>query len=146
MSDDNGFATKETLEKLRGKRRFKPYKWAEIGRVILQSPTSAEWVKIDAARTRVRMFALGGKTKEHEQATEDFLLHTLYEIPLDENHQRFFTSADKDLILSLDPMLTDELVTACIAHCEQDEPDGEAAQKNLSATNGASLPSGSGTT
>lgn len=146
MSEGNGYATKEALEQRRGKRRFKPFEWSSIGRLILQSPSSAEWVRIDAARTRVRMFALGGKIKEHEQATEDFMLQTLYGIPLDQNHQPFFTPADKELILSLDPVLTDELVTACIGHCEQDEPAAEAAQKNLSMTNGESLPSASGTT
>lgn len=146
MSEGNGYATKDALEQRRGKRRFKPFNWRDVGQLILQSPTAAEWVKIDAARTRVRVFALGGRTREHEQATEDFMLQTLYEIPLDENRQHFFTSADKDLILSLDPMLTDELVTACIAHCEQDEPDAEAAQKNLLQMNGAGSLSASGTT
>ncbi len=135
-------ATLDALESRRSKRRFKEYQWADIGTVDLQSPTAGEWIKIDAARQRATMAAMAGKKKEHEAATQDFMLQTFYSIPLNKDRSPFFSPANKDLILSLDSGLTDQLLSACIEHAGLDEVSVGDAQKNLSTTNGSSSPTG----
>ncbi len=142
MSESNGVATLDALERRRGKRRIKEYQWADIGTLDLQSPMSGEWIKIDAARQRARLAAMAGKRKEHEAATQDFMLQVFYEIPLNKDGSHFFTPANKELILSLDPALTDQLLSACIEHAELDETTLGDAQKNLPTTSGSSSPTG----
>lgn len=146
MSDTNGFAKKEYLEQRRGRRRFKPYRWADVGRLELQSTMAAEWIRIEAARQRVQVAALSGKKKEHEAASQELMLLTLYIVPLDSEHNPFFTPADKDLILSLDGALTDSLLNACLEHCATDESALRDSQKNLPPTSGDNSPSDFGTT
>jgi len=145
MSEENGYATIVGLQQHRGKRRFKNFDWPRVGTVVLQSAMAGEWVKIDAARQRATMAAMAGKVKEHERATEDFLLQICLCLVVDQAHAPFFSLGDKDLILSLDSALTDSLATACIEHCGLDEANMGAAQKNLPATSGGSSLTGSQT-
>jgi len=130
MTEANGYATKDALQARRGKRRFKDYQWSDIGKVVLPSVTAGDWIKLDSARQRATMAAMSGKKKEHEAATQDFLLQACYMV-LDGQHDPFFSPADKDLILSLDSAVTDPLVSAFIEHAGLDEVSLGDAQKNL---------------
>jgi hypothetical protein len=92
------------------------------------------------------MASMAGRKKEHEAATQDFLLQVCFQLVLDKDGNPFFSSNDKDLILSLDSADVDPLVSAAIEHCAAADADAGAAQKNLPATNSGETPSGSGST
>jgi hypothetical protein len=143
---ENGYATKDALQTRRGKRRFKEYQWADVGLLDLQSPMASEFIAISAARQRATTAAMSGKKKEQESATQDFVILVLTLIPLDKERNHFFTVADKDLILSLDSSLVDQLVDACMAHADLDSVSVGDAQKNLPPTSGVATPTGSGST
>ncbi len=144
MSEANGFATIAALESRRGRRRFKEYQWFDIGRLTIQSAMADEWGKIDSARTRARLAAIRGDVKEHEKATQEFTLQTLYLLVLDQERNPFFSPANKELILSVDAALVDALVSECMDHCALEDVSVGDAQKNLPATSSDKPPSESG--
>lgn len=147
MSETNGFAKKDSLAGRKSKRRIADYQWADVGKLILQSPLAGEWIRIESARDRATMAAMSGRKRDHEIASQDFALQVLYSIPLDEHHNPFFAPDDKDLILGLDSGLVDPLVAACVKHANLDAGNlVEGAEKNLPGTSGDGSPSGSGST
>lgn len=139
----SGFADKSALEGKRRARRFKTFDWEGIGKVVLQSPMAGEWIKIDAARARVRVAVMQGRKKDHEASARDLLLETLYGLVLNEDHSAFFTRADEALILELDPADTEPLVAAALEFAEIRADVGDS-QKNSSGTSEGDSPSSSG--
>jgi len=129
MSEGNGFATRESLVQWSARRRYKPFEWPGVGVVTLQSPTAGEFIKIDSARQRGLTAAMSGNAREHERATQDLLLQVCYLLVLDHEHTPFFSTADREFILSLDAAITEPLTAEALAHCGLDEADIAAAQK-----------------
>lgn len=127
---EQAYADKSALDRWRGRRRIVDFDWPGVGRVRLQSATAREFIRIEAARQRALVAANGGKTKEHEQATREFLLLVCRLLVLDGDGQPFFSDADNDLVLALDSAITDPLVEAALKHCGLESVDLEAAQKN----------------
>lgn len=140
--NDNGFAVKSALSDRRGKRRFKEFVWCDVGKLVLQSPTAGEWIRIESARQRATMAGMNGKKKEQEAANQDYMLLVCLLLVLDGERNPFFVPEDKELILGLDPALTDPLLAAAIEFAGLDEINAGDSQKNLSTTNGSSSPTG----
>lgn len=126
------FATKSAFAARSGVRRFREFDCPEVGRVIIQSLTAAEFTRVDAARTRAAIAAAGGKHKEQNRALNDGLVELVTIAVVDQDRNPIFGPDDRALIVGLDAAVSQALVTACIEHCRLSGEDVglEAAEKN----------------
>jgi hypothetical protein len=142
----NGFADKTALESKRKARRYKTFEWLANGKVLFESPMAGEFIKIDAARSRVQFAAMQGRKKEHEAAARDLLMETLYGICRNEDRSAFFVKGDETLILEMDPAEIDVLFKAALEFADELSASAGDAQKNSQETSEGSSPSSSGGT